>query len=207
MTTNTNTKLASSDDWVAWFNVLKTKAKNQDLWVYIDPLAENKPSLASNPPTKPDIRSMKKKGPRTRAVTAEGTPSTQGSSVTLQEEDPLLGADADDSQRANEISDLSAANLQTYNSLWTLYKHLLSEHENLKKRTAKVQDWVLETVDEPLARHHCSADNTLADWVKSLYEEFSLAAADRKWKARKAYRNHLAKPRRSRLTSHRALDE
>ena len=43
--------LISPLEWDAWDNELKTKAKSNDLWAYIDPITDNKKLLEK--PTKP----------------------------------------------------------------------------------------------------------------------------------------------------------
>ena len=44
--------LTSPLDWDAWDNKFRTKANNNDLWVYIDPITNSKKLLEK--PTKPE---------------------------------------------------------------------------------------------------------------------------------------------------------
>ncbi|KAK2684605.1 hypothetical protein QWA68_016518 [Fusarium oxysporum] len=61
----------------------------------------------------------------------------------------------------------------------TNYEHLSKRHEALKKKVSVLQDWIIETVDQPLARHNFNEEESLTDWIKSIHEEFSLVVQQR----------------------------
>jgi hypothetical protein len=207
-------KLVTNEDWTIWFKALKTKAKNQDLWEYLDPTKPHKPLLISTAPTPPNIKDFRKRSSAiTRStVSNTNTPSsaTQDTIVadpTEMDEDYRAREDDDAAILAQDVADLSEKGLRVYNALWTNYEHLSKRHEALKKKVSVLQDWVIETVDQPLARHNFNEEESLADWIKSIHEEFSLVGEERRDKARREYREHLGKPHQSRLATLKSTRE
>ncbi|KAJ3454028.1 hypothetical protein MRS44_018660 [Fusarium solani] len=213
MTTNSNIKLVNDDDWVTWYKTLKIKAKHQGLWEYLDPEKTNKPPMISVPPMPPDITLLRpsRHGVTTRAGSTT-TPSsiTQGTGtlgVVPSDDDSANREETDPAISLEQINEMSDKSLRSYNTLWSNYGHLLKRHENFQKKVDTIQNWVMETVDDPLGRHHCSPDHDLADWIKSLYDEFRVSQFDRTQKAQREYREILEKPRQSRLNTYKATGE
>ncbi|KAF5262347.1 hypothetical protein FOXYS1_6935 [Fusarium oxysporum] len=136
-------KLVTNEDWTIWFKALKTKAKNQDLWEYLDPTKPHKPLLISTAPTPPNIKDFRKRSSAiTRsAVSNTNTPSsaTQDTIVadpTEMDEDYRAREDDDAAILAQDVADLSEKGLRVYNALWTNYEHLSKRHEALKEKKA-----------------------------------------------------------------------
>ncbi|RSL84510.1 hypothetical protein CDV31_016693 [Fusarium ambrosium] len=204
MTTNATIKLVTSNDWISWYKVLKTKANNEDLWSYIDPTKEGKPTLNVEAPM-PPIPS-----PTARR---EGSPpqSTQGTQGTLATGGPVEGVTAptpvDYVQQSQRFAELPDTDQKALALRWTMYEHLSKDYKEFRRRVATVQNWVIDTVDEPIARHHFTEDDTLDKWIKSLYTEFSLATTERKQTARRDYRALLNEPHRSRINTYKATGE
>lgn len=212
MTINSTIKLATDQDWITWFKTLKTIAMNEDLWDYLDPTKPNKPPLTSTAPIPPDITSFRKRQPSgTRAATAEtisvSTQSTDTITARTDDEDPTFQEGDDIAIQAQQLAELTEKGLRMYNAMWTNYEHLNKRHKDFKTRSKTVQNWVLETVDEPLSRHHCPAEKSLPEWIQSIYDEFSLAEDERKQKARRVYREILAEPYRTKITTYKAAGD
>ncbi|KAF6517498.1 hypothetical protein HZS61_003059 [Fusarium oxysporum f. sp. conglutinans] len=85
------------------------------------------------------------------------------------DEDYRVREDDDAAILAQDVADLSEKGLRVYNALWTNYEHLSKRHEALKKKVSVLQDWIIETVDQPLARHNFNEEESLTDWIKSIH--------------------------------------
>ena len=212
MTTNPTIQLATDQDWITWFKTLKTLAINEDLWEYLDPMKSNKPLLTSTAPIPPDITSFRKRQVGgTRAAMAEISSSTTQSTDTItartDDEDPTFQDGDDIAIQAQQLAKLTEKGLRMYNAMWTNYEHLNRRHKDFKARTKIIQNWIMDTVDEPLSRHHCPAERSLPEWIQSIYNEFSLAEDERKQKARQIYREILAEPRLTKIIAYKAVSD
>ncbi|KAF4985571.1 hypothetical protein FDECE_16469 [Fusarium decemcellulare] len=205
MSTNSTIKLATRSDWISWFKALKIKSESEDLWNYIDPTNSNKPALTATPPSPPDIMAIHR---RTVAATARGTeaassstqetPTAEGSRAI---DDPIARDANDYAIQIQEIPNLSEKEQRTFVTMMATYESYLREYRDLKRRIAAIQNWILETVDDAIARLHLSEDETLVEWVKSLHDEFSLTRDERQQEAIRNYRDILAKPQQRQVTT------
>ncbi|KAH7147073.1 hypothetical protein B0J13DRAFT_665042 [Dactylonectria estremocensis] len=215
MTSATPIKLATSDDWIPWFSALKTKALNQDLWEYIDPAKTNKPTLSLKKPIPPDIATFRRrKGAATAANTEASTPGSAdtgtiiaASGTQADSEDPRLAFGEDSALQASEVTDLTDKGLQTYNAMWANYEYRTRQYKATKKSLDTVQDWIKESISVPLYRQNCTAETSLADWVESLQNKFAQAQDERIHKARRTFRELLAKPHQHRITTYKGTEE
>lgn len=210
MTANANTiKLATDEDWISWYKTLKTTAMNEDLWDHLDPTKTGKPEMISTAPNPPDITYFRKKSSASTRSTAADTPSSSTDTITARtdDEDPTFPVGSDVALQARQVTELTEKGLRMYNAMWTNYEHLSKRHKDFQIRTKTVRNWILDTVAEPLSRTHCTAETTLPQWVQSIYDEFALAAKERKQKARRAYREILNEPLRARITTYKAVSD
>ncbi|KAH7111905.1 hypothetical protein B0J13DRAFT_659459 [Dactylonectria estremocensis] len=99
------------------------------------------------------------------------------------DEDPTIGAEDDVTLKAQD------------------------RHKDFQTRTKNVRNWVLETIDEPLSRHHCKPETTLPEWIQSIYDEFALATEQRKQRARRTYRDILGEPLQGKIKTNAAAAE
>lgn len=212
MTTNSTTRLVTEEDWITWFKTLKTKAKREDLWDFLDPTKTNKPELTPTAPTPPDIKKFRKKHASSSRGTLANTPSTSTQSADTiiaqtDDDDPTFQEGDDTAIQAQDVDELTEKGLRTYNALWTNYEHRNKLYLQTVKKIKTIEDWVMDTIDETHSRHHCSDEKSLAEWIQSLYNEFSLAEDERKQKARRVYREILAEPRLNKITTYRATGD
>lgn len=209
MATATSIELVTDEDWITWFKTLKTTAMNEDLWDYLDPEKKNKPELISKAPIPPDITQFKKKPALiTRSRLAEqsqvSSDHTETITAVTDDEDPTLGDEDDMTLKAQDVSELPEKGLRVYNALWANYEHRNKRHKEFQTRTKNVRNWVLETLDEPLSRHHCKPETSLPEWIQSIYDEFALATEQRKQRARRAYREILGEPFQGKIKTNTA---
>ncbi|KAF9760997.1 hypothetical protein IL306_004019 [Fusarium sp. DS 682] len=210
--TNQTIRLESSNEWISWLKALKVKSKNEDLWVYIDPTVTNKPTLKVVAPTPPDISAVgRRSATAARAATTLEASSSSTQETATQEVEPQVeepgGIHTDYEIQTRQIPHLTEKDHRTVATMRATYDTYLKNYKDLKRRTSAIQDWVLDTVDEGIARHHFSENDTLAEWVQSLYDEFSLTQTERKQEARRAYREVLAKPQRRRYTTYKGTSD
>ncbi|KAH6883592.1 hypothetical protein B0T10DRAFT_565174 [Thelonectria olida] len=212
MTTNSTTRLVTGQDWITWFKTLKTKAKREDLWDFLDPTKTNKPELTPTAPTPPDITKFRKKHASSSRGTLTNTPSTSTQSTDTiiaqtDNDDPTFQEGDDIAIQAQDVNELTEKGLRTYNALWTNYEHRNKLYLQTVKKIKTIEDWVMDTIDETHSRHHCSDEKSLAEWIQSLYDEFSLAEDERKQKARRVYREILAEPSLKKIATYQATSE
>ncbi|KAJ3544453.1 hypothetical protein NM208_g3041 [Fusarium decemcellulare] len=194
MSTLTTIKLATRSDWIRWFRALKIKSKNEDLWNYIDPTNSNKPALTVTPPSPPDIMAIHR-----QTVAATEARGTEAASSSTQETPTAEGSRAIDDpirERRRGLRYTDARNPK-------ISQRRNSAPSDLKRRIAAIQNWILETVDDAIARIHLSEDETLVEWVKFLHDEFSLPQHERLKEAIRNYRDILEKPQQRRVATYK----
>jgi hypothetical protein len=212
MTTNSTTRLVTGEDWITWFKILKTKATNENLWDYLDPTKTNKPELNIKEPVPPNIRKFRKRNAVNTRGTLADTPSTSTQSTDTiiargDDEDPHFYEGDNIAIQAQDVEELTEKGLRTYNALWTNYEHRNKLYIQSVTKVKTIQNWVMDTIDESHSRHHCLAEKSLTEWIQSIYNEFSLAADERKQKARRTYREILAEPRSKKITTYQATGD
>ncbi|KAG7411261.1 hypothetical protein Forpe1208_v009686 [Fusarium oxysporum f. sp. rapae] len=184
--TNHSIILRTPEDWLLWSDQFQSKAKRAQIWRFIhqsgpntSPTTDNAFSDALKIPEKPKLSLFKKK-------------NTNGTRSAIE---------------ASALADLVTEDLALWSALKAEYAAEVKEHEQLLKKIDALQDWVRETVAIEHLRLYCTADREIDEWYYALQARLATDNLDRKARARKAYDNALAAPRRKRLANKREVEE
>ncbi|KAI3572269.1 hypothetical protein IWW34DRAFT_229269 [Fusarium oxysporum f. sp. albedinis] len=180
--------LRTSEDWTLWADQFKSKAKRAQLWEYIvdediaDSSSNNRKTFAEvvKAPKKPLLSQFKKK-------TASGSRSI--------------------SAEASSIIDLHPDDIAIWTALTVEYNSERKDHELILKRLDNLQEWIRDTVTPEHLRRWCTADKEVDEWYFSLNTHLGIDILDRKTRARQAYADVLAMPRRKRLSTKKEVEE
>ena len=164
-------------DWPNWSPEFKGKAKNLDLWDYINP--DNKAPW----PTRPIAPAVADYAKRLVRVGTRSASSSQASPGTLAPDE------VDTNGTARTISELTTDGKENYKLDLTNYIHIDKQYTQFRANHDKLVDWIKSTVGPSIHETCCDVDKTIDEWYEAFQEVGSAYEHTKKESVRMRYRN------------------
>lgn len=164
-------------DWPNWSPEFKGKAKNLDLWDYLNP--DDKTPWPTRP-VAPAVADYAKRLVRVGTRSASSSQTTPGT---------LVSDEIDTSSTARTISELTTDGKENYKLDLTNYIHIDKQYTQFRANHDKLVDWIKSTVGPSIRETCCDVDKTIDEWYEAFQEVGSAYEHTKKESVRARYRN------------------
>ena len=140
-------KLLTEDDWISWYNYVKSEAKARRIWRFVDPEDANPP--VNTPPDleyytrerRPPIGNQVPPVPQPSAPAAGSSQTSTASTQTLQPSQPTPGASTPELDPLEQFLTTADAS-----GKWNAYKMAIDEYYRMEKGITAVNTLIHTTV-------------------------------------------------------------